>query len=136
MAEQTWEGGCLCGAVRYRAEGEPLLSEYCHCGMCRRAAGAPVIVWADFPRERYALLRGQPAHFVSSPGARRGFCAQCGSTLTFSFDGRPYLSLTVATLDEPERLAPRQHIFEADRLSWLQLGDDLPRHRQQAPPRQ
>jgi hypothetical protein len=134
MSELMLEGGCLCGAVRYRARGPALGVEYCHCGMCRRAAGAPTVCWADFPREAFTILRGEPSQYASSEHARRAFCRDCGTQLTFSWEGRPYLSLTVGSLDEPERLAPRQHIYEADRLPWLHIGDDLPRYPADAPP--
>ena len=134
MAEPALQGGCLCGAVRYRVEGPPLLSEYCHCGKCRRAGGAPVVVWADLPREKFVLLRGEPAQYASSPGVKRGFCAQCGSSLTFqNGENPPFLSVTVGTLDDPGKVAPMEHIFSADRLPWLEIGDDLPRHPGSAP---
>ncbi len=135
MTEQIYDGGCLCGAVRYRAEGAPLLVEYCHCSMCRRAAGAPVVAWADFPRERFRILQGAPARYASSQGVWRSFCGACGSQLTFQRgESPPKITLTVASLDEPQALAPRHHIFAADALPWLELADALPRHPQQLPP--
>ncbi len=134
MAQKTFEGGCLCGAIRYRATGEPLLVEYCHCGICRRAAGAPVVAWVDFPRSAFALLRGRPAQYASSLGATRGFCPACGSQLTFQWGAEaPKITITVATLDEPEALAPNQHIYTDDQLGWLNIVDDLPRHPAKAP---
>ncbi len=135
MAEHTSNGGCLCGAVRYRAGGAPLLVEYCHCGMCRRAGGAPVVVWADFAAGDFSFVQGAPAQYESSPGILRGFCAACGSTLTFQRGpAPPKFSVTVGTMDDPHALAPRQHIFAADALPWLHLDDDLPRHPQEMPP--
>ena len=129
MTAPILEGGCLCGAVRYRIEAEPQLSEYCHCSMCRKAAGAPVVAWADFPAEAVRFTAGKPAEYASSDKARRGFCAACGSALYFRWLETPdRITLTIATLDDPERVAPTQHIFHADRLSWLELADTLPRH--------
>ncbi len=133
MTKQVFEGGCLCRAVRYRAQGPALVVEYCHCEMCRRAGGAPVVVWADFPKGNFALLQGAPAHYASSPGVGRGFCAACGSTLTFEDEAKSYLSVAVGTLDDPGSLAPRQHIFFNDRIGWLEIAGDLPRHPQAGP---
>lgn len=135
MAEHTYEGGCLCGAVRYRAAAAPLLVEYCHCGMCRRGGGAPVVVWADFAAGDFTFVRGAPTQYESSPGILRGFCGRCGSTLTFQRGAAPpKISVTVGTMDDPQALAPRQHIFAEDALPWLHLDDDLPRHPQEMPP--
>ena len=67
MVEGGWvEGGCLCGAVRYRVEGPPLHAGYCHCRMCQRAAGAPVVAWGAWPADRFAWLQGKPGRFASS----------------------------------------------------------------------
>ena len=126
--EPDLEGGCLCGAVRYRVSERPLLVEYCHCSMCRRAAGAPVVVWADFPRSSVTWTKGSPSHYTSSANVRRGFCATCGSALTFDNQHNiQKISLTVGTLDHPEKLAPRQHIYSEEHMPWLNLEDSLPR---------
>lgn len=134
MDEDVHEGGCLCGAVRYRAQGQPLGVEYCHCSMCRRASGAPVVVWAAFPSVAVTFTRGEPARYGSSERGRRGFCSHCGSTLTFQWSDRvEEIDLSVGTLDDPGRLAPRWHIYTADRVPWLHIADDLPRHPQRRP---
>ena len=131
----TYEGGCLCGAVRYRVTRAPLLVEYCHCGMCRRASGAPVTVWLDVPTSALVWLGRPPTFHDSSPDARRGFCPHCGGALVFQpLDGRPQVSLTAASLDDPARWVPQHHIHDADRVPWLGLADDLPRYPGPLPP--
>ena len=123
------EGGCLCGAVRYRISGKPLQGEYCHCSMCRRAAGAPVVAWMDILRSSLTWVKGQTTRYESSPGIFRGFCANCGSALTFDNVASPdKISLTIATLDDPAPFAPQAHIYADDQLPWLNLDDHLPRH--------
>ena len=124
----TQEGGCLCGKIRYRVKGPPLHTEYCHCSMCRRAGGAPVVAWADYPHDRLTWLQGEPTLYRSSPSAQRGFCPTCGSSLLFQWNGTDFLSITIGTLDHPERIAPQGHIYHADRVPWFQIADDLPRH--------
>jgi hypothetical protein len=65
-----------------------------------------------------------PARFESSPGVRRGFCATCGSTLTYEGDRWPgEIHLHVGAFDDPETLAPAGQAFADERLSWLHLGD-------------
>jgi hypothetical protein len=127
-------GGCLCGDVRFCVRNEPIVTTLCHCSLCRRAAGAPLVAWAMFPSDAFALERGALAVYASSPGVLRGFCGRCGTTLSFTADFLPGLiDLTIASFDEPERLPPQLHMWERKRLPWLVLGDDLPRHAELPP---
>ncbi len=121
-------GGCLCGALRFEVSAAPVLVEICHCNMCRKATGAPVMAWAGVPRDGFRWLQGEPAGFASSPGVTRSFCGRCGTSLThFSerFDREIYVSL--AALDDPEALPPEVHIWTSDDLSWFETADALPR---------
>jgi len=127
-------GGCLCGDVRFSVRGEALLTALCHCSLCRRAAGAPLVAWAMFPLDAVRFERGKPAAYASSTGVERGFCARCGTTLSFTADFLPGLiDLTIASFDEPERLPPQLHMWERKRVAWLELGDDLPRYAELPP---
>src|SRR5262249_44983086 len=127
-------GGCLCGAVRYRATAPPLEVVHCHCSLCRRATGAPFVTWATFPAAAFSLTAGTPAERRSTPGAVRTHCAACGTALTFREDARPRsIDVTVGSPDDPEALPPTGHIWTSRRLSWLALDDELPRHAEQDP---
>jgi hypothetical protein len=131
MAE-IYEGGCLCGAVRWRATGAPTTIGYCHCEMCRRASGAPVTAWATFAVANVEFTRVAPALRPSSDIASRGFCAACGSALLWRGKERAdFMDLAVGTADEPERLAPREHLWTENAISWLRVEDALPRHRRE-----
>ena len=79
---ENWEGGCLCGAVRFRAAGSPKWVIWCHCQSCRRHSGAPVSVFAGFEAPAVEVTKGEITKFASSPGTIRGFCGRCGSTMT------------------------------------------------------
>ena len=79
-------GGCLCGAVRYRVTGPSVWKALCYCESCTRAAGAPALAWAGFEKSRFEVLEGGLAIHESSPGVLRGFCARCGTTLTYQKD--------------------------------------------------
>jgi hypothetical protein len=120
----THLGGCLCGAVRFSVEGEPKWTAYCHCQSCRRQTGAPVSAYAGFENAAVTFTKGQPTYFESSPGVSRGFCAVCGSTLTFEGSRWPgETHFHVGAFDAPELLAPRGHAFPEERLGWLRIED-------------
>ena len=116
------EGHCLCGAVRFTADGEPKWTSYCHCQCCRRHTGAPVSAYAGFEAAKVRFSGGALSTFESSPGVRRGFCARCGSTLTYEGDRWPgEVHLHVGAFDDPAALAPTGHAFADERLPWLKL---------------
>ena len=127
-------GGCCCGAVRYAIDAEPVDVCHCHCALCRRSSGAPVVTWLTVPRQALRLLGGTPRERRSSARAVRGFCADCGTALTFRADAQPQtIDITVASLDQPELVAPREHIWMSSALPWMRLDDDLPRYERRAP---
>src|SRR5438105_6256407 len=101
------DGGCLCGAVRYRVAGRPLSSSLCHCRSCRLASGAPAVAWIVFNSDDVTLLQGHPATHHSSPPVVRSFCPRCGTPLSYRHQDAPdRIELTTATLDHPEAFAP------------------------------
>src|SRR5256885_11925437 len=83
MGETCYLGGCLCGGVRYQVSGAVSNPCFCHCASCRKAAGAPMVPWGTFARTSFRLTRGALAEYRSSPGVTRGFCAVCGTSLTY-----------------------------------------------------
>ncbi len=130
MAEASEHtGGCLCGAVRFRAAGAPKDVGHCHCDMCRKASGAPLITYASFGAGQVTFTAGAPKLRRSSPFAQRGFCADCGSQLLYQGDATPeQTTLNVGCFDHPEAVEPTVHIFAAERIPWVKMDDGLPRH--------
>jgi hypothetical protein len=129
------EGGCLCGAVRYRISAPPIDSGYCHCRMCQKSSGGPVQASAEIPVAGFALIRGELKAYRSSAAAVRHFCPNCGSQITFRAAVDPtYISVNTPTLDRPEALAPRKHIWRESRIGWFEAEDDLPRYDREGPP--
>lgn len=124
---QVFEGGCLCGAIRYRAQTAPTHPTYCHCRMCQQWTGAPVLLGVNFSREGFRFTRGEPAYYQSSPQSRRGFCPTCGSNLCFDDVGNPNQCVTITSLDDPEAVQPEEHIWTSSQLSWFETTDTLPR---------
>jgi len=129
VSGDVWEGGCLCGAVRFRAHGAATDATLCHCRSCRRAAGAPAVAWVSFPRAGFAFTRGEPGRFRSSPPVERTFCARCGTPLSYAHDAEPAtLDVTTASLDRAAELAPQDHIWTSHALPWMHDLDALPHH--------
>jgi hypothetical protein len=119
----AWDGGCLCGAVRFRTSGPPKWTIWCHCQSCRRHSGAPVSVFAAFDQANVEAIKGEIARFNSSPGVWRGFCMRCGSTLTCEGDSSPgELHIHVGAFDRADQLAPLAEVYPEERLPWLHLG--------------
>ncbi len=80
---QTHSGGCQCGAVRFRVEGALGDASICHCRMCQKAFGAFYAPLVSVGNAKLTWTRGAPKTFKSSSAASRGFCADCGTPLTY-----------------------------------------------------
>ncbi|MGE0734796.1 MAG: GFA family protein [Alphaproteobacteria bacterium] len=130
-----FDGGCLCGAVRWHAKGQPRQINFCHCSMCLKSTGAPVSAWALFKSENVTFTQGAPTYYKSSAHGERGFCAACGSTLTWRSPDTPYLlDLAVGTFDTPNDLGNlRDHIYTENAIAWFHVADDLPRFARHRP---
>ena len=125
--DHALEGGCLCGALRYRVEPGPADSAYCHCVMCRRASSSPALPWFSVERARFSYSRGTPRRYRSSATATREFCGDCGTPIRFDPDGEAKVDVTNASLDEPDAVPPRYHIWRMSRIAWFETQDALPR---------
>lgn len=122
------EGGCLCGAIRYYISGSPFCTEYCHCRMCQKSAGSVTVSWMDLRVEQLTWVSSNPSEYKSSENIRRGFCAKCGSSLSFRSTQEPeYISLTIPSLDDPNLVKPTQHIYTDSQVKWLTIDDDCKR---------
>ncbi|MDX2272909.1 MAG: GFA family protein [Cyanobacteriota bacterium] len=126
---RQWQGGCLCGHIRYQIEGDPLLAAICHCSMCRRAHAAPLVAWAMFSQSQVVFPRSSPSYYASSASAQRGFCPICGTQICFIEESLPDLiDIAIGSLDHPDTLPPTLHYWYSRHLSWAELGDSLPRY--------
>jgi len=128
-----YEGGCLCGGVRYELNGELGTIVICHCSRCRKAQGSAFAVNAPVPAARLRLLRGEEllTAYESSPGKFRVFCGRCGSPLFSRNTAMPdVLRLRIGSLDTPlpPTVRPQHHIYASSKAGWYTIGDDLPQH--------
>ncbi len=121
-----WTGGCLCGAVRYRARGRPIGACHCHCERCRRHSGAVFASAIGFADEDVAWTQEEPSRYASSPSAARLFCSTCGSSIAHHWVDIGTLWPYIGTLDEPGLASPEFHIFTEERIPWIKLDDGLP----------
>ena len=122
-------GGCLCGALRYAVQGTVVDAGYCHCRMCQRASGAPVVAWYTVPFEAFRYSAGEARIYRSSALYQRESCACCGTPIAFRRQQSPQLiDLTLTSLDEPALITPDYHIWRMSRLPWFDTADRLPRH--------
>jgi hypothetical protein len=122
-------GGCQCGAVRYQLTAVPTGASICHCRMCQKAGGAPFMAFAGVKLANLLFTRGAPAKYASSDLAERGFCAACGTPLTYQMKGRNRISVTLGSLDDPSLFAPLDQLGVEARLPWFAALAALPEQR-------
>jgi hypothetical protein len=119
-----YSGGCQCGAVRFRVTGALGDASICHCRMCQKAAGNFYLPLVSVTHAKLDWTRGAPKRFASSSAAKRGFCADCGTPLTFEApDG---IALAIGAFDEPEAIAPRVQWGTEAKLPYVDAVHTLP----------
>ena len=120
----VYSGGCQCGAVRFRVEGMLSSVSICHCRMCQKAFGAFYAPLATAPQGGLAWTRGAPKRFRSSNHVERGFCAECGTPLTYeAADG---VALAIGAFDKPEEVAPTIQFGAEAKLPYVDALPGLP----------
>ncbi|KMP03152.1 hypothetical protein CISG_07659 [Coccidioides immitis RMSCC 3703] len=138
----VFKGGCACSKVRYTSTVFPEWIGHCLCTTCRKCAGAPYQTFAGFPRSAITWTTEPPKYFRASDFAKRGFCDQCGSSLTFEVDSTPdKISLSPGSFDDWDVqggkdafVKPEGYIFAAEKAVWYELPNDgLPRHEKLPP---
>ena len=114
------EGGCLCGAIRFRAAGDPIRTSICYCTQCRRQTGSAMPAFAVYPVKAVEVTRGAPARFAASEKAEREFCESCGSPLFWRGRNDADLDIFLGSFDEPESLpVPLRQIWSKHRMPWV-----------------
>ncbi|WP_407524926.1 GFA family protein [Methylobacterium oryzisoli] len=124
---RTFQGGCLCGASRYEARGEPINVRVCHCRLCQRAIGAAFNARVLMPIDA-VTISGPVGRFNSSPALARGFCQICGTALFSERTGGGVVGLTCGSLDEPAAFRPTAHMWTASKQAWVPPPHGCLRH--------
>jgi hypothetical protein len=125
------EGGCACGAVRYRLSAAPMFVHCCHCRDCQRQTGSALVLNALIETDRIAMLAGAPVpiRVPTDSGAPHDIyrCPACQTALWSDYGGRPALRFVrVGTLDEPAAVTPDVHIYTRSKLPWIALPAGKP----------
>ena len=124
------EGGCACGAVRYRLTSDPLFTHCCHCLNCQRQTGSAFVINLLIEGDRVELLAGdpQPVEVPRDDGSTQTIfrCPTCQVAL-FSTYGRPEVRFVRAgTLDDPSGVTPDVHIYTRSKVGWVVIPDAVP----------
>jgi len=126
----TLEGGCYCGALRYVAEGEPIMKAQCHCRECQYITGGSPNMFVLMPAAGFQYSQGVPRSFARTDLARpvtREFCAECGTHILTRPTGLPAVVLKVGTLDDPSLFGtPQMAIYTVDRQPFHLIPDGIP----------
>jgi hypothetical protein len=123
------EGGCYCGAVRYVAEGAPMLKAQCHCRECQYLTGGAPNMFMLMPPDGFRYTKGAPKTFTRSDLERavtREFCPECGTQLLTRPPGLPAVVVKVGTLDDPASFSPKMAIYTIDKQSFHHIPDGMP----------
>lgn len=123
------EGGCYCKAVRYEAEGEPMMKAQCLCRECQHISGGSPNVFMAMPIPGFRYTKGAPKSFtrgdLENPVTRE-FCGDCGAPLTSRAPGFPAVILKVGSLDDPSVFMPDIAIYGIDRQPFHCIAEGMP----------
>ena len=125
------KGSCVCGAIRYEAEGPLSAMGRCHCVQCRKASGAEFATNGSVPAATFRVQTGTEllSSYETSPGAARHFCRRCGSPLFKKNASRPdEVRLRLGTLDTDADVRPAGHYFVSEKPAWSEITDGLPQY--------
>ena len=125
---ETFDGGCSCGAVRYRLTAKPMFTHCCHCLDCQKQTGSAFAINALIETSRIDMLKGAPKPISMPTESGRPHdihrCEQCQVAVWSDYGRRPYLRFVrVATLDQPHAIAPDVHIFTRSKVPWVRLPE-------------
>ena len=122
------DGGCACGAVRYRLNDAPMVVHCCHCTSCQTETGSAFVINAVIERDRVTLLAGEPEAVMTPSDSGRGQeifrCPTCRVALWSHYSSRKAAFVRGGTLDAPDAVPPDVHIFTRSKLPWVRLPDD------------
>ena len=125
------EGGCVCGALRYRVRGEPVLALACHCTFCQRRLGSAFSLEAFFHESSVEITQGEPKTYEhysdeSRRWLRMQFCPHCGTTVAHTLELRPgMIAIAVGTLDDSSWIVIGRHVWVRSKRPWLPIPAEV-----------
>ncbi|MBT5048066.1 MAG: GFA family protein [Rhodospirillaceae bacterium] len=123
-------GGCLCGDVRYECIEAPLMMGSCHCRDCQLHSGSAFATLMIFKKENVSFTGDSLARFTHKGGSgqsvERGFCKNCGSSISAFYDVTPdFMVVMAGTLDDPALVQPKWNIYTAGKQPWVELSPHM-----------
>jgi hypothetical protein len=132
MTSKTPEGGCACGAVRYRLNDEPIFVNNCHCTLCQRQTGSTSVVNAFVETEHLVQLSGETTRHIVKAGSGGDHmivrCSTCGTAMWSFYPrlGELGAGVRAGTLDNPSAVTPDAAIFTGNKMKWVTLPEGIP----------
>lgn len=125
----TFRGACLCGDVQFEYQSPSLWCAHCHCTLCQRAHGAPVVTWVGVAQQQFVLTTDEALRWYrSSVDSERGFCSRCGSTLFFRSERWPgEIHIVRTNMNDDIDAMPSVHVHCESQPHWFTFDDSLPR---------
>ncbi len=133
-----YQGGCLCGAVRYEIHGGIRNIVHCHCSLCRKAQGSAFATNGIVRTRDFRLTAGEDVlrGYTGSPGKTRYFCSNCGSPIMSRRDtDREHVRIRLGSVESEIEERPMAHIFVTSKANWDQICGDLPQYEEYEPDR-
>lgn len=133
-------GGCACGAVRYRVHGKPTVATVCHCTFCQRRLASAFAVLATFPEQAVEVVRGDLAeceHRSDESGRwlKMNFCPKCGTTISHISEVRPgFRTIAAGTFDDQDWFSIDRHMWTRSKQPWVMIPEGMTSYTQAAPP--
>jgi len=134
---ETYEGGCLCKAVRFRTKGPPKRTSVCHCRFCQHLTGSAFLVEPLFLKSNVEFSGPVSVYDYRSPAHGRTihvhFCRNCGTRMGLTFERFPaLLGMCGGTFDDPDSFQPARHIFTNSAVDWMAFPSDVACYAQHA----
>jgi hypothetical protein len=132
----SFTGGCVCGAIRYEVNAEPIMMFNCHCRDCQRTTGSAFTPVVYVPANAFKITKGSP-HYYSTQSEmaghnKRGFCPECGSRL-FGGASETGQGIAASSLDDPSLFKPQVHMWASDAQPWDSMDSTLPKFEKYPP---
>ena len=128
MMHKSLNGGCYCGKIRYEISSDDIVVVHCHCSNCRRSVGGPFVTWAVVSEKDLNYVGEKPTIHITETKRERGFCKDCGSSISYHKIGQDTIDITVGTFDDPNAVTPSKHIWDRRRIPWMKMEDGLPHY--------
>jgi hypothetical protein len=121
------QGGCQCGAVRYRIDGEPVTTAACHCRDCQMQSGSAFGMSMILSENQFAIAKGEPKRFTKTAdsGVKIDcvFCDQCGTRICHVPQGKETVNVKPGTLDDTSWFSPSVHVWTRSKQPWVVIPE-------------